>query len=380
MNIEELRKEIDNLDDEIACLYDKRMEIVKEIGMEKALDNKNVLDTSREKEVINRVTKQVKPEIKVFTKMLYTTIFDTSKAYQSRFAHLSSNIGEQIQKVLAEKRESFPEYATVACQGVQGAYSQMAAERLFVLSDITYLKNFEGVFNAVQKGLCSFGILPIENSSVGSVNAVYELMKKYNFHIVKSIKLPIRHSLLAKKGVKISDIKEIVSHEQGIEQCNQYIQKLGNVKVTYLDNTALAAKFVQESNRNDIAAISSKQCADLYGLAVLDNGIQDNDSNFTRFICISKQLKIFRNANKISMMVNLAHEPGSLNKLLSKFTSLGLSLTKIESIPLPNTDFEFMFYFDFEADIEREEVQNLLAELDNRSEKFIFLGSYNEVI
>lgn len=380
MNIEELRKELDNLDDEIACLYDKRMEIVKEIGMEKALDNKNVLDTSREKEVINRVTKQVKPEIKVFTKMLYTTIFDTSKAYQSRFAHLSSNIGEQIQKVLAEKRESFPEYATVACQGVQGAYSQMAAERLFVLSDITYLKNFEGVFNAVQKGLCSFGILPIENSSVGSVNAVYELMKKYNFHIVKSIKLPIRHSLLAKKGVKISDIKEIVSHEQGIEQCNQYIQKLGNVKVTYLDNTALAAKFVQESNRNDIAAISSKQCADLYGLAVLDNGIQDNDSNFTRFICISKQLKIFRNANKISMMVNLAHEPGSLNKLLSKFTSLGLSLTKIESIPLPNTDFEFMFYFDFEADIEREEVQNLLAELDNRSEKFIFLGSYNEVI
>lgn len=380
MDIENLRKEIDNIDDQIASLYDKRMGIVKEIGQEKAKDNKNVLDTSREKEVINRVTKQVNPEVRVFTKMLYTTIFDTSKAYQSRFAHLASNISEQIQKVLSGKRESFPDYATVACQGVQGAYSQLAAERLFPLSDITYLKNFEGVFNAVQSGLCQFGILPIENSSVGSVNAVYELMKKFNFYIVKSIKLPIRHSLLAHKGVKISEIKEIVSHEQGINQCSELIKKLGNIKVTYCDNTALAAKLVKESDRNDIAAISSRQCAELYGLAILENGIQDNDSNFTRFICISKTLKIFSNANKISMMVNLPHEPGSLNKLLSKFTALGLSLTKIESIPLPNTDFEFMFYFDFEANIEREEVQNLLAELDNRSEKFHFLGSYNEVI
>lgn len=380
MDIENLRKEIDSIDDQIASLYDKRMSIVKEIGLEKAKDNKNVLDTSREKEVINRVTKQVNPDVRVFAKMLYTTIFDTSKAYQSRFAHLASNISEQIQKVLKGKRESFPEYATIACQGVQGAYSQLAAERLFPLSDITYLKNFEGVFNAVQSGLCQFGILPIENSSVGSVNAVYELMKKFNFYIVKSIKLPIRHSLLAHKGVKVSDIKEIISHEQGINQCSELIKKLGNVKITYCDNTALAAKQVMESDRNDIAAISSRQCAELYGLAILENGIQDNDSNFTRFICISKTLKIFSNANKISMMVNLPHEPGSLNKLLSKFTALGLSLTKIESIPLPNTDFEFMFYFDFEADIEREEVQNLLAELDNRSEKFHFLGSYNEVI
>lgn len=380
MDIENLRKEIDNLDDQIARLYDKRMAMVKEIGLEKAKDNKNVLDTSREKEVLSKVTKAVNPEIRVFTKMLYTTIFDTSKAYQSKFAHLSSNIGEKIQKVLSEKRESFPEYATVACQGVQGAYSQLAAERLFTLSDITYLKTFEGVFNAVQSGLCEYGILPIENSSVGSVNAVYELMKKYNFYIVKSIKMPIRHSLLAKKGVKIENIKEIVSHEQGINQCSELIKKLGNVTITYCDNTAIAAKIVQESDRNDIAAISSRQCAELYGLSILENGVQDNDSNFTRFICISKTLKIFRNANKISMMVSLAHETGSLNKLLSKFTALGLSLTKIESIPLPSTDFEFMFYFDFEADIEREEVQNLLVELDNRSEKFNFLGSYNEVI
>lgn len=380
MDIKDLRAEIDKLDDKIANLYDERMALVKKIGIEKAKSSDNVLDISREKEVINRVTKAVNPEIRVFTKMLYSTIFDTSKAYQSRFAYLPSNIGERIAKVLNEERQSFPEYATVACQGVQGAYSQLAAERLFTLSDITYLKNFEGVFNAVQKGLCDYGILPIENSSVGSVKAVYELMKKHNFYIVKSIKMPIRHSLLAKKGDKISDIKEIVSHEQGINQCSEFIKELGDVTITYCDNTAIAAKIVSESGRNDIAAISSRQCAELYGLSVLENDIQDNDNNYTRFICIAKELKIFRNANKISMMISLPHQTGSLNKVLSKFTVLGLSLTKLESIPMPNTDFEFIFYLDFEADIEKKEVQHLLAELDNGSEKFIFLGSYNEVI
>ncbi|HOO22396.1 MAG TPA: prephenate dehydratase domain-containing protein [Clostridia bacterium] len=380
MDIENLRKEIDRIDDQIASLYDRRMEMVKSIGIEKAKENKNVLDTSREREILARVTKAVNPDVRVYTKMVFTTIFDTSRAYQSRFAHLSSNISEQIKEILSASRESFPSYATVACQGVQGAYSQLAAERLFSLCDITYMKTFEGVFNAVQSGLCEYGILPIENSSVGSVNSVYDLMRKYNFYIVRSLKLPIRHSLLAKKGTRIEDIKEIISHEQGINQCSGLIKRLGNVKITFCDNTAIAAKTVRESDRTDIAAISSRLCAELYDLAVLENGIQDNDSNFTRFICISKSMKIYSNANKISMIVNLPHEPGSLNKLLSKFTALGLSLSKIESIPLPNTDFEFMFYLDFEADIEREEVQNLLAELDNGSEQFIFLGSYNEVI
>lgn len=378
MNLEEKRKQIDSIDDKIITLYAERMGIVKEIALEKAKANANVLDMSREKEILSRVTKDLTPEIRVFAKQLFNTLFDTSKAYQSRYLHTSSNVSIAIKEALTGARPDFPAFATVACQGVKGAYSYLAAEKIFQLSDITYFKNFEGVFNAVQSGLCEYGVLPIENSSVGSVNAVYDLMKKYKFYIVKGLKLHIRHSLLGNKGASIKDIKEIVSHEQALNQCSEFVKKYPGVKITAFENTASAALYVSESGRKDIAAISSPECAELYGLAVLESNIQNNDSNYTRFICISKKLKIFPHAGKISIMVNLPNESGSLNKMLTKFTTLGLNLTKLESRPYPNTDFEFLFYFDFEADIEKEEVINLIAELDNRSEQFSFLGSYSE--
>ncbi|MDR3318437.1 MAG: bifunctional chorismate mutase/prephenate dehydratase, partial [Clostridiales bacterium] len=146
------------------------------------------------------------------------------------------------------------------------------------------------------------------------------------------------------------------------------------------ENTAFAAKLAAESDRRDIAAVSSGQCAALYGLNTLDSNIQDRDNNYTRFICISKKLRVFKNADKISITASLPHESGSLNKLLTRFTVLGVNLTKLESRPMPNTDFEFLFYFDFEADIERTEILNLITELSLSSDQFTFLGSYHEVI
>ncbi|NCA67753.1 MAG: bifunctional chorismate mutase/prephenate dehydratase [Clostridia bacterium] len=378
--IEEARDIINEIDDEIVKLYDRRMACAKLIGQEKAKGNNIVVDGNREKNIINRVTKSVNPEIMVYTKQLFNALFDTSKAYQTQFMHLSSNVSELIKKVLLEGRENFPSSANVACQGVEGAFSSIAAERLFALSDITYFRNFEGVFNAIEKGLCEFGILPIENSTVGSVNSVYDLMREHKFYIVKSIKLPVQHSLLAKKGVRFSDIREIVSHEHAINQCSELIKKIKNVKVTVCENTAVAAQLVAQSDRKDIAAISSKECASIYGLSIIESNVQTNTNNYTRFICISKTLKLYPFANKISIMVNLPHSPGSLNKMLSKFSTLGLNLTKLESRPLPNSDFEFAFYFDFEGDIAKPDVLNLIAELDNDSERFDFLGSYQEVM
>lgn len=374
-----LREQIDIIDDKIAQLYDERMAIVKCVGEEKARTVSNIVDLNREKEIINRVTKVVDPAIMVYTKQLFNTLFDTSKAYQSRFITLESNVSNTIKEVLKKPRLSFPQYATVACQGVQGSYSSLATEKIFEISDVTYFKSFDGVFNAVEKGLCEYGMLPIENSSVGSVNEVYDLMKSHKFYTVKSIKLHIQHYLLANYGAKIEDIKEIYSHEQALNQCSELLKKFKNVKITICDNTATAAKMVAESKRDDVAAISSRICADLYNLSILISNIQNNDSNYTRFICISKNLKIYKNSNKISIMVSLPHESGSLNKMLSKFTTLGLNLTKLESRPIANTDFEFMFYFDFVADIESADVLNLIAELDNYSQHFTFLGSYNEV-
>ena len=378
--IEELRKKIDEIDDKIAALYLERQNTVREIGEEKARTHTAVSDPAREKKIIARVTKQADDEQKIYLKRVFETIMETSRAYQRRLVAPVSKLSDELRRVLMEGKKYFPVSSTVACQGVEGSYSSIAADKLFEIADIKFFRDIEGVFQAVEKGLCDYGVLPIENSAVGSVNAVYDLMKKHRFYIVRSIKLKVSHHLLAKKGVALSDIKEIYSHEQAIGQCSAYLQKLpSSVKVTACPNTAVAAETVANSDRTDIACISSRNCADLYDLGILDSNIQDNDSNYTRFICISKTLEVFAPANRISIMMTLPHESGSLNRVLNKFSTLGLNLTKLESRPLPGTDFEFMFYFDFEGQIENSDTLSLIAELDQGTEQFVFLGSYYEV-
>ncbi len=378
--IEELRSKIDAIDDKIAALYLERQAVVREIGEEKAANRKAVADPSREKKIIARVTKQADESQKMYLKRVFETIMETSRSYQRQIVTPVTPLTDALHRVLMEGKKYFPVSSTVACQGVEGSYSSIAADKLFEIADITYFKNFEGVFQAVEKGLCDYGVLPIENSAVGSVGAVYDLMKKHNFYIVRSIKLKVCHHLLARKGVKMSDIREVYSHEQAIGQCSEFLQKLGsNVKVYPCANTAVAAETVAASDRNDIACISSRNCAELYDLGILAGNIQNNDSNYTRFICISKNLEIFAPANRISVMMTLPHESGSLNRVLNKFSTLGLNLTKLESRPLPGTDFEFLFYFDFEGRIDDADTLALIAELDQGSEQFTFLGSYCEV-
>ncbi|MBD5131964.1 MAG: bifunctional chorismate mutase/prephenate dehydratase [Clostridiales bacterium] len=379
MQLQELKAKIDDIDDRIASLYDQRMKLIKEASEKKTETNRYVQDLTGENATIGRVTKAVDEDVRVYCKQVFETLFETGHAYQSRFVRIPSGVAEEIRSNLESGLKAFPNYATVACQGVEGAYSMIATTRLFPLSDITYFKNFEGVFHAVEKGLCKYGMLPIENSSVGSVNDVYDLMKEHKFYIVRSIKLHVQHHLLAKQGVKLSEIKEVFSHEQALNQCKKWLGKT-DIKVTVVPNTAVAAKMVAESERTDVACISSRECASLYGLNVLAANMQDNDNNYTRFILISKKMEIFKKANRVSIMVNLPHTSGSLNRMLNKFSTLGFNLTKLESRPLPNSAFEFMFYFDFEADIENPEVVNLFAELENGEGQLVFLGSYYEVV
>ncbi|MFI3229081.1 MAG: prephenate dehydratase domain-containing protein [Bacillota bacterium] len=374
-----IRDEIDAIDNQLTELYSKRMQLAKGVAETKIANHLPVYNPAREKDIINRVTKGVAPEIKLYTKQFFNTIFETSKGYQNQFIEKDSSIRNMVNASISAGKKRFPIEATVAVSGVQGAYAGIATEKLFEISDITYFKNFDGVFTAVEKGLCEYGVLPIENSSVGSVNAVYDLMQQHNFYIVRGIKMRIQHNLIVPYGTKISDIKEIVSHEQAIGQCSKFINSLKDVKVTVVENTALAGRMVADSGRKDIACIASNETASLYGLTILQSAINDNNNNYTRFIVISKEFQIFENANKISIMVSLAHESGSLNKLLNKFSTLGLSLTKLESRPIENSMFEFLFYFDFEADICSNEVINLISELANNEDVFAFLGSYCEV-
>lgn len=380
MKLEEIRKDIDKVDSQIAALFKERMALALEVAKAKEKDNLAVVNNTREKEILHRISEELGEPLEGYGRILFNTLFDLSRSYQNNYLSRVSDIEERINRALEETPKLFPKKAVVACQGVQGAYSQAACEKLFEVPSTMYFNSFEGVFNAVEKGLCQYGILPIENSSYGSVGTVYDLMKNYNFHIVKSIRLRINHSLLAKPGTKMKDVKEIFSHEQAIGQCGEFLKGLKGVKVTVCENTARAAKMVSESERTDVAAICSRECIELYGLESLNNNIQVSDNNYTRFICISKNLEIYPGANKISLMLSVPHRPNALYHMIAKFSSLGVNLTKLESRPVPGSDFEFMFYFDMEASVYSPELVNLLGQLENQPELFVFLGSYSETI
>ena len=379
MELEQVRKKIDAVDDKIASLYVERMALVKEVVEAKKQSGIAVNDPDRERNILLRVTENVDPDMQVYLKRVFETLFETSKAYQTATAQRKSELADKIRQAIAKGDMQFPARAKVACQGVRGAYSGIATDRMFELADISYFKSFDGVFQAVEKGFCKYGVLPIENSSAGSVNQVYDLMKAHKFYIVKSLRLSINHNLVACKDTDVKDIREIISHEQALSQCKKYLEKFPLAKITAVANTAVAAKMVAESGRKDVVAISSRECAEIYGLKLLETNVQDSDNNYTRFILIAKDMEFYNGANKISIMTTLPQNaPGSLNKLLSKFSNLGINLTKLESRPIVGSSFEFMFYFDFECDIKGNGVQNLLSELDDSTEQFTFLGAYRE--
>ena len=305
-------------------------------------------------------------------------MFQLSRSYQFKQLMPTSDFVLNMQKAIEQTPKLFPQTARVACQGVEGAYSQSACDRLFNSAEIHYFKTWEDVCNSVEKGECKYGVLPLENSTAGTVNAVYDLLGKYKFYIVRSIKLKIYHSLLAKRGTKLEDIKEIVSHEQAIQQCSKFINSL-NVKVTVYDNTAAAAEYVAKSGRNDIAAIGSPDCADLYNLVGIKDDIMNTDNNYTRFICVSKNLEIYPGAHRTSVVFKVPHRPGALYDVLSKFRALDININKLESRPIPGRDFEFKFYFDMDVSVYRPELADLINELDNELESFDYLGSYTEI-
>ena len=377
--MEELRNKLNKIDDEIVKLYLERMGIVAEIGKEKERERLPVLCGKREKEILDRIAGMAPSELKQYVTMLYQTVFETSKAYQTKFTASDTPLTKEIKAALLDGYKKFPDSASVAVQGVEGAYSGIAATRLVPNASISYFNSFESVFKAVDKGLCKFGVLPIDNSLFGNVGQVYDLIKEYKFYIVKSVKLEIRHSLLAKAGTTLEGVKEVFSHEQAIGQCSKILDKLG-VKVTVVSNTAVAAEMVAQSERNDVAAIASAECASLYGLKVLISGVQNEDTNYTRFICGSKNLEVDENANRISLVLGLLHKSGSLYKVLSRFSALGLNLTKLSSRPVAGTEFEYLFYLDFESNVAKNEALAIISELDSECESFEFLGSYQETV
>lgn len=380
MDLNEYRKQIDRIDGDLVKLFTERMEIAAQIATFKKENNLPILQPGRERAKLSEVAALAGEEMADYTRVLYSMLFELSRSYQSKRTVATSPLHDRIANAIENTPKLFPRSPMVACQGVEGAYSQIACEKMFKDPFIMYFKTFDAVFSAIESGLCRYGILPIENSTAGSVKKVYDLMISRNFSIVRTFRLKIDHNLLANKGAKLENIREIYSHEQAINQCSEFLATLKDVKIIPVENTAVASEMVASSGRCDVAAISSRSCAEIYSLNCLASSIQDKGNNRTRFICISKDLEIYPGADKTSIMMVLPHRPGSLYRVLARLYTLGINVTKLESRPIPDREFEFMFYFDLETSIYSEEYVQLMCELDELCEEFKYLGSYSEVV
>ncbi len=380
MDLNDYRKEIDSIDDQMIALFARRMNIAAKIAEYKKANGLRVLDARREKEKLRDIMEKTPDGLREYMSSLYSLMFELSRSHQGRLLGAAGELPAKIAAAIQDTPPLFPENAAVACQGVEGAYSEMACGRLFKRPNTFFFSSFEAVFSAIEKGLCRYGVLPLENSTAGSVNAVYDLMMKHDFRIVRSVRIKVDHNLLANPGARLEDIREIYSHEQAISQCAHFLQELPNVKVIRCENTAAAARMVAESGRSDAAALSSRACMELYGLSCLAASVQDQGNNFTRFICIAKGLEIYPGADRTSLMMVLPHQPGSLYKALSRFYALGVNLNKLESRPMPERNFEFMFYFDLETPVYSPQFMQLMGELPELCEEFTYLGSYSEVV
>jgi len=378
MELSDIRTKIDAIDDQLLQLFLDRMALAEEVAAYKNEHHQPILNKQREREILAKVTEKAGDKER-YAYHLFSTLFELSRSRQAEMISAPTKVAAQVKTSLAAGRDIFPQTGLVACQGVEGSNSQVACDRLFPRGNIVYVKTFAGVVSAVESGLCKFGVLPIENSSNGSVRAVYELLQNHKLSIVRSTRLCIRHELLTLPGVKMEDITEIYSHQQAIGQCSRFLNGLNGVHVIPCDNTATAAQLVAESGNRHAAAISSHPCAALYGLECLNDNIQDSDNNYTRFICISKDPVIYAGANRISLIVSTDNKPGALYEILSKLAALDINMTKLESCPVTGRNFEFIFFLEIEASVQDPSVLAMLQELERNCSGFQYLGSYAEV-
>ena len=377
--LDEYRKELDQIDENMTRLLEARMRIAEKIAAYKLDHHVPVLDARREREVLDRITRYAAPDMAYYTRTMYSNIMEMSKDHQRKAVQEDTDLVKSIKKAMEETPKVFPATATIACAGVLGAYAQHACDKLFKMPQIMYLKNLHSVFAAIDSGLCQYGVLPVENSTAGSINQIYDLLSKHGFYIVKSIKLKVDHSLLAKKGTKKADIKRIYASENAAWQCDDYLKNFPQAELILCDTTADGAKIVAEADSTECAALASFECGMLYGLSCLEEGVQDQSSNYTRFICISKNMEIYPGADKLSLKMEVSHKAGSLYQVLARFNSLGLNILKLESRPIPKRDFEQMLYIDVDANVYSEEFYRLMNQLAELAHDYQYLGSYMEI-
>ncbi len=375
MQLDEVRAQIDEIDDQLIKLLTRRMDCSLKVAKIKAAEGMEIYHPKREELIFNKV-RQKGGEYGEYLVELYRLLMECSRALQ----HQSPPCSNPLVATINNAAESLNIIGDVACYGQTGAFTHLALKKAFGKNDANpvFCPTFEKVFEAVKSGKTKFGIVPVENSSAGSVNEVYDLILKYKLFIVGACSMPVSHNLLGLKGAKISDIKAVYSHPQALSQCKTFLEE-NSLEGRVFSNTAAAAKQVADINDLTIGAIGSTLCADENNLDIIAPNIQSFENNQTRFIVISKHPVIPKDSNKISLVFSLSHTPGSLQKILTRFSLHGLNLTKLESRAGKNGDFETQFYLDFDGNVAQVKTLSLLCSLLAELNDFSFLGNYKEI-
>lgn len=371
-----LRERIDACDRKIVEAFTERMDIALGVANYKREHGLPVLDAKREAALLEKI-EALAGELAPYAKILYGTILSVSRARQHSELDTRGAEAQKLYTADQNVRSALPESATVAVQGTSGAFSEAAARSLIKNADITFAPSFAGVVQAVVEKKCRYGVLPIENSTAGAVTGIYSLLLNNPVYIVGTKRVKIEHNLLANAGANISTVREICSHEQALNQCSEFIKGLKNVKITYVPNTAYAAKYVKESGRTDIAAISSLSCADIYGLDVLSSDIQDKHGNSTRFVLISAEPEIYAGADTTDIIASTENKAGALNALLTRINTFGINIKKLESMPYKDGA---AFYLSLEAKSDDPALYRALSSAEEFVTVMKWLGSYSEAL
>ena len=374
MDLLELRNELDGIDKQIVELYEKRMNVCGQVAEYKIETGKRVFDKEREKQKLEAVRALTHNDFNAYgVTELFEQIMAMSRKLQYRLLAEHDSVG----KLSFSKVDHFDtSKCRVVFQGAEGAYSQAAMIQYFGEGvNCFHVDTFRDAMLAIDEGSADFAVLPIENSSAVIVSEIYDLLVEFENYIVGEQIIPINHCLLGCAGTKISDIKTVYSHAQSLMQSAHYLQEKGWQQIS-MKNNAFAAQKVAEDKNPTEAAIASEYAAKVYGLEILEKGVNDLKENSTRFIIITNQKVFSKDASKISLCFEVNHESGALYHALSHLIYNGLNMTKIESRPLEGRNWEYRFFVDFEGNMEDSAVKNALRGLREETRNMKILGNY----
>ena len=380
-DLQQCRAEIDRLDRQIVALFEERMAVCREVGAYKVAHHLPVLDEERERQVLQAKAELLQDaDLRPQVIALFETIMAGSRSLQRRMVTETDPAKAGDLEAYQAMRHWSGQPLTeqrVLYQGQPGAYCEEAAMGFFGDDcQRMNLKTWDGVFRGVKEGFGDFGVVPIENSSTGSINDVFDLLGQFGCYIVGEQIVPVRHCLVALPDASLDTITDVYSHAQGFAQCRPFLGEHPKWEHHEMVNTAVAAKFVAESGDSTKAAIASRRAAELYGLQILQSAINENVRNYTRFLIVAAEPRFPEDANKISVRFTIPHREGSLCRILQIFAQAGLNLEKLESRPVPESRWEYSFYADFTGNIRREEMDRGIRELIDAASSFRVLGNY----